>query len=457
MTARIERMSIVCRLAWSIAALLTFLFLPGLQALAASPCPELRKSDRKAYKDWVAAQKRAEELSDKESFIEASEAYLDAYRICADTLLEYNIGRMYQKMGDCERSLQWFGKVLERQEASDSGPDEEERKIVALAGTYRVELERECSSTSMLEIKCAQEEVWLDIGDTIHKECPFEGQVNAGRYVVVASLEGFEDRKVRIDIVAGEQNRVVIPELSQVAGTLHIECPAGVSQVMLTGPGVGELVDCPSSHRLPPDRYEVALPGTERSQVARVRGGETLRLKMELIQEKVERLGVFIGLRAAPGTGLVAGDLYDKNNEEIPGGPRLDGLEPGMLTLALINELGYVLSSDWSLMAQTRYDVINPSLLVSAMARWEILGAESYSLRFDTGLGGGELLCPVQLSGADEIYLARSGPVVLTGSLGLAWKLGPTFALAVHLETRVGFPDVGILVDAGSVGAEVGF
>src|SRR5690606_30853580 len=143
----------------------------------------------------------------------------------------------------------------------------------------------------------------------------------------------------------------------------------------------------------------------------------------------------------------------DNNEDEF--GETLDGFQPTLLTTAIENEIGYLFNEYVGIGGQIRFEISNLAVMGLLFARLIPYANSWFALRFDVGAGGGRILPSVQLED-DQRPLARSGPGFGSVGIGTSFKLSRIFALVAAVETRVGFPDVGIHFDLG-LGVEITF
>ena len=435
-----------------------YIFIPSLSF--AKNCEEMKKNQPEKWKNWNKITKKAEQSADNQDYETALREYLEGFKICNDAITEYSIARMYDLSGDCDNAMSWYNTVLQHEQNEER--DEGLEQVLPLAKNYLLELETTCNTNSTLEVTCTQENVFIEIDGSEPEMCPLKLTLEVGRYQVKASKIGFDNFEIRVEIVAHKHNTLAISlnktgesSTSSHYGKLHVECPMELFSVEINGNDYSREITCPGTRELLPGIYEVSLPVTGQSQTAYVVAGETVRIKFDKMD--LNQTGILISLRLAPFFGVVQGDVYDKNDEKV-GTSSLEGMEPGLVSFAVINELGYAFSTHFSAMIETRFDVVNFSVMISLVTRFTIPLSDSWLFRIDLGGGYGTLLMPVQLGSDTKIYLAHCGPYVGTVALGLGWQITQIFILTLQADVRMGFPDeFGFIFDAPSLGLEVRF
>lgn len=427
------------------------------QALAAEPCSTLSKADLDEY---LKLGEQATNHFVNKDYTGAVQALVQAMDICdEDPRVQYNLARAYHKANNCNQALFWYERILSIDPNSDIGksvPDERAR-----AGRYVTELQVECSNSARVTINCSDQNVRLSIGDAIkNAKCPYSQRLDTGTYKLRADLDGHEPYMVSISLVAGENNRILIPALEKMKeaptmGTLRINCEEGLSEVSIKGPKATETKTCNQKYELPPGTYAISLTATEPAvETVELAVGETMGVSIRKPVAKVDRTGFLIGLRANPSIGFATGALFDKNAEnEI--GRELSGVQPSLPTFAMLVELGYLFTDSLGAMVQARFDVTNLSVMAAALVRWLPWYNDTLSVRLDLGIGAGNILMPVEIEDGQR-PLAKSGPVFGQVAVGLGWRFNPLISLVTMLETRFGFPDLSIPIDL-SVGIEVQF
>lgn len=446
------------RVAWVIPCLCAlvacFILSP---ARAAEPCSTLSQADLDEY---LQLGEQATNHFVNKDYSGAVQTLVQAMDICdEDPRVQYNLARAYHKANNCNQALFWYERILALDPASDIGktvPDERAR-----AGRYVTELQVECANSARVTINCSDSNVRLSIGDAIkNAKCPYSQRLDTGTYKLRADLEGHEPYMVSVSLVAGENNRILIPALDKMkeaptTGTLRINCEEGMSEVTLTGPTSTETKTCNNKYDLLPGRYAIGLPGVEGAlESVDVNIGETMGVSVRQPTKKISRSGFLIGLRANPSIGFATGELFDKNAENSIG-RELSGLQPSLPTFAMLIELGYSFTDTLAAGVQARFDVTNLSVMAAAIVRWLPWYNDILSLRLDFGIGGGSILLPVEIEDGQR-PLAKSGPVFGQVGVGIGWRLNPLFSLVSMLEARVGFPDLSVPIDL-SVGIEVQF
>ncbi|MDX9723608.1 MAG: hypothetical protein RBU37_22870, partial [Myxococcota bacterium] len=323
------------------------------------------------------------------------------------------------------------------------------------AAKYQTELQLECANSARIAIDCTDPGITLRLGEFASERCPYEGRLNAGTYRLLASLEGYESYQVDIELVAGENNRVLIPGLKPVdtrtTGTLKVFCPEAVSSIELLSSDLSESLDCPVERELLPGRYSLRMADGSEEQFA-IAIGETVAINLSRASAVDERIGLLLAIRVAPGMGLSSGPLFQDDNE-TPFGEELDGLQPTLLTTAIENELGYFITDWLAVLVQTRFEIANLAVLAMAVLRFVPYENEWFSLRLDLGGGGGRILPSVETADGDR-PVVRLGPGFGTANLGVGFSLSRLLALVVMVENRVAFPDFGIHFDLG-LGLEI--
>lgn len=426
-------------------------------AQAAEPCEAISEAEKKEY---LGLGEQANSHWANKDYIAAIQALVQAMDICdEDPRVQFNLARAYQKANNCNQALFWYERILSIDPNSPLGQtvaSERER-----AGRYVTELQVECSNSARITVDCSDPGVRLAIGDSISNvKCPYSHRLESGTYKLRADLEGHEPYIVSINLVAGENNRILIPALEKqeaapTTGTLRLNCEAPMTQVSLRTATSNQIKACNDKYDLPPGRYTIGLPGTEETlETIDIAIGETVAISVRPPVAKIERSGALIGIRANPSMGFASGTLYDKNAENSIG-QELDGVQPSLPTFAILMELGYTFNDQFATAVQARFDVTNLSVMASALFRWVPWTNDVLSARLDFGVGGGSIVLPVQIS-EDERPLAKSGPVFGQFGAGISWRFNPLLSLVSMLETRVGFPDLSIPIDL-SIGIEVQF
>jgi hypothetical protein len=427
------------------------------QAAAAEPCSKLSKADLDEY---LKLGEQATNHFVSKDYTGAVQALVQAMDICdEDPRVQYNLARAYHKANNCNQALFWYERILSLDPNSEVGksvPDERAR-----AGRYVTELQVECANSARVNINCSDQNVRLSIGDAIRNvKCPYSQRLDTGTYKLRADLEGHEPYIVSISLVAGENNRILIPALEKMkeaptTGALRISCEEGLSEVILKGPAATETKTCNQRYDLPPGRYAISLTAEDAPlETVDLAIGETMGVSIRQPVAKLKRTGFLIGLRANPSIGFATGDLLDKNAENSIG-RELAGVQPALPTFAMLVELGYSFTESIGAMAQARFDVTNLSVMATALVRWLPWYNDTLSLRLDLGIGAGSILMPVEIEDGQR-PLAKSGPVFGQLGVGLGWRFNPLLSLVTMLETRLGFPNFGVPIDL-SVGIEVQF
>ena len=423
--------------------------------LGGEPCASLSSEEREAYLSFGEEVVKAYE---DEDFPRAVQATLNAMEICdEDPRTKYNLARVYQAAGNCNMALFWYEQVLELDPEGPYVKAIKEQR--AKAGRYKTELQVECSNSAKISVECSNPGVLITLGEFSTLKCPYRGRIDAGTYKLTASLEGFQDYSVQVQLVAGENNRLLVPELlpeiDSSLGTLRVSCPESVKEVVLTGPGYNDVdVPCPLKIDLDAGYYTVRMED-ELPETFEIVPGQVYALQLSRsVELDSDQVGLFIGLRFAPGLALVSGDLYEEDNE-TPYGEELVGMQPSLLTLAVENEIGYRINERWAVGAQGRFEVANFALLGLAFVRWTPLIVDWWRGSLSAGLGGGRIYPTVETSNGDR-PLAHMGPFFASFGLHSNFDLSSLFSLMLALQPRIGMPDVGVNFDL-SAGIEINF
>lgn len=446
---------------------------------SAGPCEGLAESDPEAFEELKKQLDRASNRSEAADYDEAARAYLESLKLCDDFGIQYNVARMYQKAGQCRKAKTWFENVIERLEGEDK--DSRAHRIVGLSRDYLADLEKECPETASIRARCAQPGVRVALDSGKAQSCPYQWEVEPGSHIITARKEGFEERVEQFDASKGQEKTIDIEPLDELEsrepkpeapsqdeeevgspqkGTLVVRCRGEFENVRVVGDSVDRKSACGETLSLPPGPYRVS--GGDEVRKADIAAG--VQSEVELGRSRPAGAasdgsasadgGFVLGARLSSGVAMVRGELYDRQNESFDRPPRLDGLQPSLPHLAVIGEVGWRFGRHFSALVRPRLDVVNPSVQVAAIARFDLGGASRLSAHVDVGGGYGQLLSPVKPAGDEEIYLDRSGTLLGVAGLGLAWRFSTRFAAVLQGSANVGIPQFGAIFDIGSLGIQ---
>lgn len=176
-------------------------------------------SARERYEEGVALQEE-EDVSSRERggelLVQAAQLYEEAYARCPDLpSLQYAAGRVYQTLGECERAITWYARLVEVEDDAQAY-EEDVHLDVALqkAKAELVKLSDTCARTS-LDVQCAQPGVTIVIDEETSHACPLALEVEPGSHLVSAQLDGHMSREYQVIVEARSTTRVVVSRMAQ--------------------------------------------------------------------------------------------------------------------------------------------------------------------------------------------------------------------------------------------------
>ena len=194
---------------------------------------------------------------------EAASIYRHVMKICNDDpFVEFNIARVYQKMGICTIANYHFER-LENMRTSD--PDLE----AALQAEF-AKIKTQCHSAIPIQITCESEGTLIDIPAISLNglECPFYGKLNPGEYPInITTAEGTQKREF---LSVKNNDRIAQLSVSSLPppdtiGTLKVICPKGQTKFTLLGEKTNMTYPCPWIGQITQGEYKIFIEGAERT------------------------------------------------------------------------------------------------------------------------------------------------------------------------------------------------
>ena len=207
---------------------------------------------RSAEHHWT----EADRLFKAGRHLEAAQHLRAAHEAKPDPLALFNVGRCYEEAGKPEDAIAAYQDYLkigtepERRERA-------ERKLVELEATV----------LGGLAVRCTPEGATVDVrgpSGELLGSCPWaEEGLRRGKYEVRVSADGYQPRKVEVEVVAGETRRESVA-LRLAQGTLLVRAELGGATVEVDGRVVGETPEV--EVQLDPGGYSVEVDFPERGR-----------------------------------------------------------------------------------------------------------------------------------------------------------------------------------------------
>ena len=176
-------------------------------------------------------------LFGKELYNSALEMFLKAYGLHDKTAYAYNIALLYERLGDSQNCVDWYGRYLDRFAADNDGraPDD----VVDVRNSIA-----KCQLGARVEVSIDSEppgaSVRIDGAKSIVGQTPLTIRQDPGTYKVQLDLSGHQPLDRTVEIRPGEAVRLLFKlERIERSGTIRIKANIRNATIFIDGRNIG--------------------------------------------------------------------------------------------------------------------------------------------------------------------------------------------------------------------------
>lgn len=199
-------------------------------AAAAEPTDEDKKRAGEFYRE-------GQDLFKKELYSAAIEAFKKAFDIAPHPSAVYNIARSYEKLGDAESCVKWWGDYLDLYKRMNNGKDPSDA-VDARASIAKCQLLMRPKVNISSEPPDAK--VYIDDKEKLLGQTPYDTTLDPGKYKLFLVLDGYVPFEETFEVRAGEPvNLRFRLEKFQRVGTIRVKSNVRGAQLFIDGRNVG--------------------------------------------------------------------------------------------------------------------------------------------------------------------------------------------------------------------------